>query len=164
MGPAGCRHSGELKGWEPGLGAGLAKEPVPKVQSDPHLRKPVLGLKDNRERRQIQQQEDPLGELSCTHLKLFSRTVSHNGEHGGNFSGPPPALPHTRSPVGRGSGSVVMNQGWSHGGHFRKLHFYFYNSLKQTCFIFKHHSLCTTEYNLKVPEGSGQTWGPRRDS
>lgn len=57
-----------------------------------------------------------------------------------------------------------MNQGWSHGGHFRKLHFYFYNSLKQTCFIFKHHSLCTTEYNLKVPEGSGQTWGPRRDS
>lgn len=127
-------------------------------------KKASLGTQGQQERRQIQQQEDPLGELSCTHLKLFSRTVSHNGEHGGNFSGPPPALPHTRSPVGRGSGSVVMNQGWSHGGHFRKLHFYFYNSLKQTCFIFKHHSLCTTEYNLKVPEGSGQTWGPRRDS
>lgn len=50
-------------------------------------------------------------------------------------SGPLPALLHTQSPVGRGSGSSAMSQGWLHCGYF----FYFYNLPKWTCFIFKHH-------------------------
>lgn len=66
---------GRAEGVGTDLGAGLepSQEACPLGPIISILRKTVLGCQGNRGRGQVRQQEDPLGGMSCTHLKLFSK-------------------------------------------------------------------------------------------